>query len=105
MHVFLFRSLINQLDLKNAKSITDQTKLQLLAQELGTVMTKPNFASVICQAFEGIHLTEELCNNLAKTLKLTFAQHLTFGLALCQSQDQSVHQKGFAFSFFFFNFV
>mmetsp|Transcript_26187 Transcript_26187/g.86121 ORF Transcript_26187/g.86121 Transcript_26187/m.86121 type:complete len:2355 (-) Transcript_26187:1156-8220(-) len=94
VHVFLFRSLINQLDLKNAKSITDQTKLQLLAQELGTVMTKPNFASVICQAFEGIHLTEELCNNLAKTLKLTFAQHLTFGLALCQSQDQSVHQKG-----------
>jgi len=38
--IFLFRSLINHLDLKNAKAVTDQTRLQLLAQELGTVITR-----------------------------------------------------------------
>jgi len=40
VYVFLFRSLINHLDLKNAKAVTDQTRLQLLAQELGTVMNR-----------------------------------------------------------------
>jgi hypothetical protein len=38
--VFLFRSLINHLDLKHAKAVTDQTRLQLLAQEIGTAMAR-----------------------------------------------------------------
>lgn len=40
VYVFLFRSLINHLDLKSSKAVTDQTRLQLLAQELGTVMNR-----------------------------------------------------------------
>jgi len=40
VYIFLFRSLINHLDLKNPKAVTDQTRLQLLAQELGTVITR-----------------------------------------------------------------
>ena len=40
VHVFLFRSLINHLDLKSSKPPTDQTRLQLLTQELGAVMAR-----------------------------------------------------------------
>ena len=41
VHVFLFRSLINHLDLKSTnKPVTDQTRLQLFTQELGAVMTR-----------------------------------------------------------------
>ena len=39
---------------------------------------RENFVSLICQAFEGLQLTEEACTNLANTLKLSYAQHLTF---------------------------
>eukprot|EP00286_Rhodomonas_abbreviata_P020864 CAMPEP_0181296226 /NCGR_PEP_ID=MMETSP1101-20121128/4584_1 /TAXON_ID=46948 /ORGANISM="Rhodomonas abbreviata, Strain Caron Lab Isolate" /LENGTH=293 /DNA_ID=CAMNT_0023401063 /DNA_START=333 /DNA_END=1210 /DNA_ORIENTATION=+ len=95
VYVFLFRSLINHLDLKNTKVATDQTRLQLLAQELGIVIAKPNFVSVICQAFEGVQLTDDFCSNLAKTLKLTFAQHVAFALALVQSHETSIQNQGF----------
>ena len=95
VYVFLFRSLINQLDLKSLKPPSDQTRLQLLAQELGAVTCKPNFVSIICQAFEGVQMTDDFCNNLAKTLKLTFAQHVTFGLALAQSHEMQIQQQGF----------
>ena len=50
--------------------------------------------SVICEAFEGPQLTEEFCANLAKTLKLSFTQHLAFSLALAQSTQSSVQQQG-----------
>jgi hypothetical protein len=94
VYVFLFRSLINQLDLKSLKPPSDQTRLQLLAQELAAVTSKPNFVSIICQAFEGVQMTDDFCINLVKSLKLSFAQHLTFGLALAQSHEQPVQQQG-----------
>ena len=41
VYVFLFRSLIHHLDLKNSsKAVTDLTRLQLLAQELASAMTR-----------------------------------------------------------------
>ena len=94
VYVFLFRSLISHLDLKNTKASQDQIRLQLLGQELAVVANRPNYVSVICQAFEGAPLTDDFCSNLAKLLKLNFAQHLTFGLALAQSIDAGVQQQG-----------
>ena len=94
VHVFLFRSLISHLDLKNTKASQDQIRLQLLGQELAVVVNKSNFVSIICQAFEGAQLTDEFCSNLSKLLKLNFSQHFTFGLALAQSIDPGVQQQG-----------
>jgi hypothetical protein len=94
VYVFLFRSLISHLDLKNTKASQDQIRLQLLGQELAVVATKSNYVSTICQAFEGAPLTDDFCSNLAKLLKLTFAHHITFGLALAQSMDPTVQQQG-----------
>jgi hypothetical protein len=82
------------MDLKNPKATQDQTRVQVLAQELSEASTKQNFASIICQAFEGLQLTDEFCNNLSKLLKLTFAQHVALGLALSHSNEQSVQQQG-----------
>ena len=94
MYVFLFRSLIGHLDLKNTKAAQDQIRLQLLAQELAVVATKSNYVSILCQAFEGAPLTDDFCSNLARLLKLNFAQHVAFGLALSQSVDPAVQQQG-----------
>ncbi len=101
VYVFLFRSLISHLDLKNTKASQDQIRLQLLGQELAVVATKSNYVSIICQAFEGAPLTDDFCSNLAKLLKLTFAQHITFGLALAQSMDPIVQQQGTFLHFLF----
>ncbi|MGB1601056.1 MAG: hypothetical protein ACPIOQ_50420, partial [Promethearchaeia archaeon] len=85
VYAFLFRSLINQLDLQNPKAVADPTRLQLLAQELGTVMTHSNYVSIICEAFEALPLTEDFCATLSKTLKFSATQQLTFAVALAQS--------------------
>ena len=67
VHVFLFRSLINHLDLKSSKPPTDQTRLQLLTQELGAVMTRYIFprSPVRCidgrRARRGPHVTLVRC--------------------------------------------
>ena len=50
--------------------------------------------SIICQALEGLQLTEDFCANFAKTLKFSYGQHLTFALALSQSSTSSVQQQG-----------
>ena len=94
VYVFLFRSLINQLDLQNPKAVADPTRLQLLAQELGTVMTHSNYVSIICEAFEALPLTEDFCATLSKTLKFSATQQLTFAVALAQSTQSSVQQHG-----------
>ena len=46
--------------------------------------------SIICEAFEGLQMTEDFCSHLAKTLKLSYAQHLTFLLAIAQSTQPPV---------------
>ncbi len=78
----------------NPKATQDQSRLQLLSQELISASTKQNFVSIICQAFEGTQLTEEFCSNLSKMLKFSFAQQVVFGLALSQSTDPSMMQQG-----------
>jgi hypothetical protein len=50
--------------------------------------------SIICEAFEGLQMTEDFCSHLAKTLKLSYAQHLTFLLAIAQSTQPPVQQQG-----------
>ena len=58
---------------------------------------RSNYVSIICEAFEGPQLTEEFCASLAKTLKLSFTQHLAFALALAQSTQSSVQVQGLFF--------
>ena len=50
--------------------------------------------SIICQALEGLQLTEDFCANFAKTLKFSYGQHLTFALALSLSSTSAVQQQG-----------
>lgn len=94
MTVYQLRSLIGHMDMKNPKATQDQTRLQLLSQELAAATAKYNYVSIICQAFEGVQLTDDFCSSLFKLLKLTFAQHVAFGLALAQSNESSTQQQG-----------
>lgn len=59
--------------------------------------SRGNFVSIICQACEGLQLTEDFCANFAKTLKFSYGQHLTFALALAQSTTPSVQQQGIVY--------
>ena len=90
----MLRSVIGKLDIKNGKSLQEQPRVMLLSQSLGNISSKPNFVSLVCQAFEGVHLSDDYCVALCKMLKLPFPHHLAFGVALALSDDPTVQQQG-----------
>lgn len=50
----LFRCLVSSVDFisEGHNSVKDGQQLQLLIQEANSLMTKPNFVSILCYAFE-----------------------------------------------------
>lgn len=79
-----------------------QLRIQLLAQELTNLQKQPNFASLVCQALEGVEsISEDFLIQMAKILKLEKSQEILLGLGLAHSVDANVKQEGISFLHFF----
>jgi len=95
--LYLLRSLVSNIDFRDPKP-KDQTKLQLLHQEIVQLVKQPNFASCICQAIEAIeHLQEDFVSNFSKALKLSPQHELLIALGLAHSVDPNIKQEGLKF--------
>lgn len=97
-YIYLISCLVEQIDFRDSKGAKDQLKIQLLKEEIGTLTKQPNFASVICQAFEGIDtLHEEFIVHFSKCLKLTLSQEILLALGLASSAAPNIQAEGTLF--------
>ena len=94
-YVYLICCLVDQIDFRDVKGPKDQLKMQLLKEEMGHLSKQPNFASVICQAFEGVDsLQDDFISHFSKCLKLALPQEILLALGLASSADPSVQVEG-----------
>jgi hypothetical protein len=76
----MLKTLIANIDFRDQKGQKDQSRIQLLSQEVALLMRHPNFASYMCLALEGIDsLQEEFISHFSKLLKLPAQQVNSFG--------------------------
>ena len=94
----MYRTLVTYIDLQSIDSNDSSTKrseniyLNYWLQELPSLISKPNFVTLICYAFDtGVKslnipsLSNEFLTNLCQLFKLNQAQELVFSLALQNS--------------------
>ncbi|XP_065914765.1 CCR4-NOT transcription complex subunit 1-like isoform X2 [Dysidea avara] len=98
----LFRCLISHVEFTDTKSNKEGQQLQLLMQETVSLVTKPNFTTILCYAFEGqepkhLKASAQLLPNLSKYLRLTVVQEVVFAVGLMQSSDPDLklHSSNF----------
>eukprot|EP01116_Phalansterium_solitarium_P014539 TRINITY_DN3224_c0_g1_i5.p1 TRINITY_DN3224_c0_g1~~TRINITY_DN3224_c0_g1_i5.p1 ORF type:complete len:1462 (-),score=389.12 TRINITY_DN3224_c0_g1_i5:3053-7438(-) len=94
-YLYLLRSLVSSIDFKDTKGQKDQIRIQLLSQEVSQLVRLPNFASLVCQALEGLEtLQDDFVSQFCKLLKLTLPQEILVALSLAQSVEPIVHEGG-----------
>ncbi|XP_048577201.1 CCR4-NOT transcription complex subunit 1 isoform X2 [Nematostella vectensis] len=94
-----FRVLFSQIDFfADPKSPgKDYQQCQLLIQECQTLISKPNFASILCYAIENpehkqktLRPSPQLLANISRILKLNRVQEVIFGLGLLNSSNEEL---------------
>jgi hypothetical protein len=94
-YVYLICCLVEQIDFSDVKGPKDQLKIQLLKEEIGHLSKQPNFASVICQAFESVDsLHDDFLSHFSKCLKLALPQEILLALGLASGVSPSVQAEG-----------
>jgi hypothetical protein len=95
-YLYLLRCLVEQIDFKDQKGQKDQQRIQLLRTQLQHLNGKPNYASLLLQAFAGMELKEEFLIQFAKLLKLTLAEEIILALGIAQSSEKNIKHEGMA---------
>ncbi|CAF0872020.1 unnamed protein product, partial [Didymodactylos carnosus] len=95
----LYRSLITNIDFtvdsNNAKN-RDSIHVQYLSQEILSLISKPNFVTLICYSFDtaisqkSLKVTSSLFSIICKLFKLSRTQEILFTLALEHSTNQDL---------------
>lgn len=94
-YVYLICCLVEQIDFRDVKGSKDTLKMQLLKEEMGHLSKQPNFASVICQAFEGVDsLHDDFISHFSKSLKLGLPQEILLALGLASAASPNVQVEG-----------
>ena len=70
----LFRCLVSSVDFANEGRNSGKEQLQLLIKEAGALVTKPDFVSILCYAFEKQESKVHIC--LSIVFSLHFLSHL-----------------------------
>ncbi|XP_064398380.1 CCR4-NOT transcription complex subunit 1-like [Halichondria panicea] len=88
----LFRCLISSIDFANEGRNSGKEQLQLLSREAAALVTKPDFVSILCYAFEkqeskSLRPSSQPLSQVAKMLKLGRVQEVVFALGLTSSTD------------------
>lgn len=89
----LFRCLISYVDFSpDGRNSGKDGQVQLLTQEANALVSKPNFSSLLCYAFEhqenkGLQSTPQLLPQVAKVLRLSKIQEVVFALGFIASSD------------------
>eukprot|EP01113_Clastostelium_recurvatum_P016806 TRINITY_DN1971_c0_g1_i2.p1 TRINITY_DN1971_c0_g1~~TRINITY_DN1971_c0_g1_i2.p1 ORF type:complete len:2308 (-),score=670.74 TRINITY_DN1971_c0_g1_i2:313-7236(-) len=114
-HLYFLRCLVSQIDIRDSKSQhkdhKDSLKIQLLREEIAQLSKQPHFASLICQALEGLFVTppssssssssasqpEDLLTQLVRLLKLSLSQEIFVALGVAHSVDPLVQHEGIKF--------
>eukprot|EP01041_Mallomonas_annulata_P009060 gene9060-18769_t len=103
--IYLIECLLDDIDFRDQRTNgqKDSQKIAILQDEILRCMKKANFATILCQAFDGgsrqkllqqgNKLPEDMLLNICKTLKLSTAQTLAFAFALIQSPYRSLNQE------------
>jgi CCR4-NOT transcription complex subunit 1 len=93
----LFRCLVSSLDMSSdGRSYgKDGQQLQMLCQEANSLVSKPNFVSLLCYGFEKqenkvLQPSPQLLPQVAKVLKLGRVQEVVFALGLSSSSDSAL---------------
>ena len=96
--VYMLRCLIEEIDFRDAKLQKDQLKVQLLTQEFGKLVSRPNFTTLVCGVFGEASLPaalqEEFLHAVSRAVKATTQQQLVLGLGLAQGLDESLAAEG-----------
>eukprot|EP00736_Rhodelphis_marinus_P014468 Rmarinus@m.14689 len=94
---YLLRCLVDQIDFRDTKStsLKDSLKIHLLSAEFNQLSSRPNFHTLVAHALEGLKGSDvEILNNFCRVLKLSTAQQILVGLAVC---EQNVNSEGVLF--------
>jgi len=95
---FLVRCLLEDIDFRESRVQQHALKLPLLTQQFGKLVTRPNFASLIGEAFGGAALsaplTDEWLVSVGKAIRATPAQQLALGLGIAQLAEAPLAAEG-----------
>jgi len=100
--VFLFRTLIEETELRDARQAgggREQLKLQLLTGELRLLENEEQFGSLLCHAAEGAKdgVSEDFLTHFCKVTKLPLRLQIALGLACQHSVNPHTHREGMKF--------
>eukprot|EP01041_Mallomonas_annulata_P006467 gene6467-13061_t len=103
--IYLIGCLLDDIDFKDQRTNGQKEllKITILQEEVLRCTKKANFATILCQAFDGgsrqtllqqgNKIPEDMLLNICKTLNLSTSQTLAFAFALIQSPYQSLNQE------------
>lgn len=105
-YTHLFRCLFAYIDLSfDAKNGgKDNHQIQLLVQEIHTLLVKPNLPSVLCSALDNpisnkeLIITQQLLTTLSKQLKLNNIEEIAFSLSLLHSSNSETKENASVFA-------